>query len=760
MLDRDKFFVIRGVLLLFCCISARAQQLAGLRGTVRDGSGAVIPGAEVRLMHRSAQWHAASSSSGEFVFEWIPQGEFTLQVEAVGFSRYSQEIKIQGTEQIDVTLFPAKLTQQVVVIATGTATPISETAESVTLLSRENLAAIAALSEDDALRQAPGFTLFRRSGSRTANPTSQGVSLRGIGASGASRALVFEDGVPLNDAFGGWVYWNRLPRVSVASIEVLRGGVSNLYGSGALGGVINIATRKVDQTTFAIESSMGNELTPNGSVFASYDFKGLITSLSAEGLHTDGYLPVAPEVRGQVDTKVASEYGTGEVKLRRNFRDKAEFAASFSSYKESRNNGSPLQINDTSLDQIGLAGWLRTPAGEFRMNGYGGGQSYHQRFSAIALDRNSETLARTQSVPSQQLGARLEWVKSFPTIHSFIGGIDTRQVRGASDEIVYSAGRPATRVLAGGRQLITGFFLHDSLHLPGRWIISLGGRGDIWQNYQALNFTLPLSAGPTPTSFLRFPDRSQSAFSPRLSLLRTVSDHLSISASGYRSFRAPTLNELYRTFRVGNINTLANQNLAAERLAGIELGSNLTFSKVQLHTNVFRMDVTHPILNATLATTPTLITRQRQNIGRTASTGLDLESEWHLTAHLRLDAGYQFVHAVVLRFPGNRALEGLDIPQVARHQFTGRLDFSHSSWRVGMQGRGSSKQFEDDQNLLPLGSYGTVDVLVSKQLRRDLAVFVAAENLLNQRYAIGRTPVATLAQPLFVRMGLRFTRPQ
>ena len=96
---------------------------------------------------------------------------------------------------------------------------------------------------DDALRQVVGFSLFRRTSSRTANPTAQGVSLRGLGASGASRALVLADGIPLNDPFGGWVYWARQPRLGVERLEVLRGGAADLYGSGALGGVVQLVSR-------------------------------------------------------------------------------------------------------------------------------------------------------------------------------------------------------------------------------------------------------------------------------------------------------------------------------------------------------------------------------------------------------------------------------------------------------------------------------------------------------------------------------------
>ena len=116
---------------------------------------------------------------------------------------------------------------------------------------------------DDVLRQVPGFSLFRRSDSRTANASNQGVSLRGLGGTAASRALVLQDGFPLVDAFGGWVYWDRVPRESISSVEVFRGGASNLYGSDALGGVVQFLTRQPQRPAFSFQTSYGNEQTPD-----------------------------------------------------------------------------------------------------------------------------------------------------------------------------------------------------------------------------------------------------------------------------------------------------------------------------------------------------------------------------------------------------------------------------------------------------------------------------------------------------------------
>src|SRR5207237_182803 len=139
--------------------------------------------------------------------------------------------------------------------------------------------------------------------------------------------------------------------------------------------------------------------------------------------------------------------------------------------------------------------------------------------------------------------------------------------------------------------------------------------------------TTPL-ATPGPTNVTKFTNRIETAFSPRLSLLYKASAHVSLFASGYRAFRAPTLNELYRSFRVGNVLTLANENLQAERLTGGEAGMRVTAShdKLVIRGTSFWNEVIRPVANVTLQTTPALITRQRQNLGRTRSRGFELEA--------------------------------------------------------------------------------------------------------------------------------------
>src|SRR5688500_6810129 len=164
-----------------------------------------------------------------------------------------------------VLLAQTTVSETITVTATRTETRLADTPASVVVLTKETLDETAAPTLDDALRQVAGFTLFRRSGSRVANPTAQGVTLRGVGASGASRALVLDDGVPLNDPFGGWVYWGRVSRLSLDRVEVVRGGASDLYGSGAMGGVVQFLRRR--DPSVSAEVASGSQSTDSASVY-------------------------------------------------------------------------------------------------------------------------------------------------------------------------------------------------------------------------------------------------------------------------------------------------------------------------------------------------------------------------------------------------------------------------------------------------------------------------------------------------------------
>jgi len=590
----------------------------------------------------------------------------------------------------------------ITVTATRTPERLAGTPASVVILNRQTITVGASPALDDTLRQVPGFTLFRRTGSRVANPTSQGVSMRGLGGSGASRALVLDDGVPLNDPFGGWIFWGRVPRASLDRIEVLRGGASDVYGSGAMGGVVQFVRRKAG---FALDVDGGSQRTASASLFFPFTRGNWSGNVAGDFLTTGGYAIVDPAQRGPVDGNASSRHLGLDATVRRE-----GFFIRAGRYTESRNNGTPLQINDTVIRQV-AAGW-DSSAWTVRLDG--NDNNYHQTFSAIAGNRASERLTVDQRVPSHSAGGSGQWRMPIGRAQALVVGVEGREVGGASEE---GANR------AEGRQRTGAIYVEEIADIGSRVNLTAAIRGDSWRN-----------SDPTRT-------RSDASWSPRVSALFRATDGLAFTAAAYRAFRAPTLNELYRSFRVGNVMTLANASLGPERLSGFEAGARSGPFRVTL----FSMTITDTIANVTLATTPTLITRQRQNFGSSHSRGVEFEYSRVLPRGWSASAGYLLADAAL----STRART----PQVPRHQAT--LQFAYRSL-AGVQARWSSMQFDDDLNQFPLRSFVTIDLFGARPIASQLDATVAIENLFDRRVETGATPVITLGQPRAIRVGVRY----
>lgn len=744
------------MLIAALCTTAAAQSVT-VNGTVRDSSGAVVAGAEVKLRLQQSTRSAKTGPDGGFTFAGVSGDSGSVRVTATSFAPAEQKwAATADTVQLSFILQALPRTEQVVVSATRTQMKLSEVPGGAVLLSPADLDANPALTTDDLLRQVPGFSLYRRASSRVSNPTTQGVSLRGLGASGPSRAMVLEDGIPMVDPFGGWVYWDRIPREELSSVEVVRGGSSSLYGSDALGGVVQFLSRVAERPAVSIDTSYGTENTPNlslwtGTAISRWDFES-----AADMSRTDGYILVPTSERGAVDTLANSKHATvdGEVGYKIFEGGRAFLRGSF--FDESRNNGTPMTYNSTG-NGSGAAGFNKNLGTNDSIEArvFGLAQGYDQTFSSIATDRSHETLTDIQHVPSQQLGTSAQWDHVLHG-HTLVAGVDAQEVMGASDEHLLLA---SSYSVAGGRQRTTGIFGQDIFRIGNKWTFIGGIRWDDWSNFNGSTVKTALLSGiVTSTSYA---DRIETAFSPRLSVMRAVTGNVSASLSGYRAFRAPTLNELYRSFRQGNTLTNSNPLLRAERLTGAETGLKATAlgRKLESRGTIFWNDIVDPVTNVTISTTPTLISRQRQNLGRTRSYGAELDAVAHLTSSIELSCGYQFVHAYVEN--SSAALIGKSVPEVPRNQFTWEARY----WRperlmLSVEGRYSSLQFDDDLNTLPLGQYYVMDLFAGRQLRNGLTVYIAGENLLNQRYATASTPpIVNLGPPLLARIGIRYDFP-
>jgi outer membrane receptor protein involved in Fe transport len=736
--------------------SGMGQEHTVLSGTVVDSTEAPVQGAGIEFRSLSGIIRTGSDEQGHFRLEDVGSGG-TLVVTFPGFSTVTREIRARALmENLKIVLIPTAGLQRIEVQgSSGDRIPAVPTSEYQ--ISSEAMDQSGSMVIDDMLRQVPGFSTFRRSSSLFANPTSQGVSLRGVGASATSRSTVLVDGIPLNDPFGGWVYWARVPEEAIESMEVANGGASDLYGGGALGGVVNLRTR-TDEAAYANgELSFGSMSTPDFSFAAGAPIGRWMLSGAGQAYQTQGYIAVPPDQRGAVDTSLGSGVLSGYLEASRNLGERGRFFVRASDFGESGKNGTPLQRNDTTIPELDLgADWSSTELGSFSARVYGSRELYHQTFSSIALNRDSESLTDVQRNPSQQIGFVGTWSRLFAEKHKVAAGFEALDVRGHSQDSNYHLGEETALVDAGGRQHTFGFFAQDAYTFARSWLLTFGGRVDTWNNntgYQ--DRTQP--PGGTMTSKM-FPDRTETAFSPRVSLLKSLSHGAALNASVYRAFRAPTLNELYRNFRVGNVLTLANPALTGEHLTGGEAGVSqlLWQNRLTLRGNFFWSDIVDPVANVTLTTTPVLITRQKENLGVTQARGFELSGQVQATRWIQFSAEYLFVNSTVLNYSANPALQGNFLPQVPQNQFSIQMSYTGKLWTAGVQARFLGNQFDDDQNLLPLGRAFSLDAQVSRKLGKRTSVFFAVQNLTDDRFYYEATPVYLVGPPIFVRGGVRF----
>jgi outer membrane receptor protein involved in Fe transport len=648
-------------------------------------------------------------------------------------------------EQITVTAYRAPL---------GTL----ESPVTTRLLTTESLRSTAGITFDDQLRQLPGVELFRRSSSLVANPTSQGISLRALGSTSASRTLVTEDDVPLNDSLGGWIQWQEQPELSIQSVELVRGGASDLYGSSAIGGVVNIIPVRPMSNLAELSSTFGGEGTYDNSLLAA-SHSGPWNLLVSGGLiGTDGYIQESPSQRGPVDVASNVHSQNALVLAGRDFAN-LKFFVRGTGFDESRHNGTPYQINATRLIRYSTgADWQNAHSTALALRLYGSDERYRQTFSSISnlpdfgdaacTYRCGETPSKFSYVPDNELGASAHWSQPFGAGLLLVAGADAHDVRVWDREQSYT-GTDALTNLADHQRDSAAYV--EAMWAHKAWTLVASSRMDWFQNYDGHETQWNGSSWTlTPA---QPPQRDERIFDPRLGISRKLSDHWALTASGFRAFRSPTPSELYRSTQVGNQLTLPNGNLLSERATGWEAGLAAQRSWGSIRTSYFLTQVNRPIAALTINPTSSPILLMRENLGQIESRGISLDYELHPRSWLAVDGGYQYAHAVVSR--GTQDL-GNWIPEVARNMAT--LNLRASRARLGtisLESRLSGRQFDDDANANLLHGYFRLDAYASHNFgkRPQVEIFAAGENLFNRSIEVSKTPTTTLGQPRTARAG-------
>jgi outer membrane receptor protein involved in Fe transport len=633
----------------------------------------------------------------------------------------------------------------VTVSATRAPEPVSQVPFTVEVIPGDAFSDGAALTVDDALRSSADFSLFRRNDSMTANPTSQGVSLRGLGPSGASRSLVLLDGVPLNDPFGGWVPWSLLPLDGIDKVEIVPGGGATAWGNEALSGVIQIFTQAPSAGAGDLVGRIGDFDTRSAAFTQAAALGPGVLEVRGQAFATDGTVLVAPANRGPIDIDAASRHDAESVRWHGALGRNVTASVTVRSFDEWRDNGTPYQQNRTRMlfGAATLAGQAGT-AETWTATAYLQDQTASQTFSSVNAARTAETPASDQfAVPATAVGFAGSSTWSDSGSGSTTVGADVRDIRGETrEDYSYANGAYADQRFAGGRQTFAGAFAERVQPLGPALHLTLGIRLDRWENSDGHLRNASASTGALLLQDL-YPTRTGTEFSPSAGLAWAAAPGLKFHLAAQRAFREPTLNELYRPFRVGSTTTLANPTLSTEHADTAEIGAAWTRGRLRISAEGFLARLEDPVDNVTLVQGPgtfpgfgTLpaggVGQERLNLDRIDAQGGEFTLSWIETDRLRFEVSLVGEDGTVAAAAVAPGLVGNWIPEVPRWNAALGL-----TWRplrrlsLSVRVRRAGTVFDDDQNRLPLDPATVIDASARAQVATHAEVYAGVDNAAN-----------------------------
>lgn len=640
--------------------------------------------------------------------------------------------------------------EQIVVTGQGLPETPAAPAYAVREITRETIITVPSGRIEEALATVAGFQQFRRSDSRSSNPSAQGVTLRALGGNASSRALVLLDGVPMGDPFFGFVPFAALVPEQIGTVQVVRGGGSGPFGSGALAGTLALVSEGIDALGPLNGSLLVND---RGETEAS---AGLALRLGA----------------GQVTASGRWDRGAGFWTTPADQRVAASVPAAFDSYGGQTRVVVPLssawelQARLLAFDDrrsLRFAGADSRATGQdasVRLVGRGPWQidalAYVQArdFSNVVISATSFRPVLDQTgTPATGIGGKFELRPPVGGRHLLRIGADYRRSSGEMREEAISGvtGLVTARRNGGGATSDIGLYLEDDWTV-GRLVLTGGVRVD--RTAITGGFLREATAAGSITLDNRFDDRRGWTASWRGGALLRADDRLSLRAVGYSGLRLPTLNELYRPFVVFPVTTRANAELLPERLEGFETGIDWTpASAVSLSLTAFDNRVRNAIANVSLG--PNL--RQRQNLPALRARGIEFAAQIR-RGQVSFDSSLAFTDAVVRGEGLSLPLDGRAPAQSPRWAASARLAWQPRAGRlVALSLRHVGAQFEDDLGIDRLPAATTLGGYAQIMLTGRLALVLRAENLTGERVETRRVGNSIdLGAPRSVWGGLRF----
>ena len=614
----------------------------------------------------------------------------------------------------------------IIVIGMGLEESPGTPAYDTTDLDRQQLISTASGRIEDALASVAGFQSFRRSDSRSANPSAQGATLRALGGNASSRVLVLLDGVPMADPFFGFIPYSAIVPDRLGGARITRGGGSGPFGSGALAGTVELTSADADALGRFDGSLLVDDRgeTEASATAATHLGAGLAT-LAGRWDRGEGFWTTPPEQRVPASAKAAHDSWSAQLRGVAPLNELVELQARGLIYDDRRTlrfegGDSSSSGEDVSLRIVGHGRWRFDALAYVQARDFSNVVVSSTRFVPVLDQRRT---------PSTGLGGKIELRPPLGEDNVLRLGLDYRKSQGQLYENALSAvtGAVTARRNAGGTNTDLGLFVEDDWIL-GPITITAGARADRYTIRDG--FFVERDGAGVVRIDETYRDRSGWEGSFRGGAVVRLGGGVQLRAAAYTGLRLPTLNELYRPFVVFPVTTEANAALNNERLVGYEAGVDFAPSDaIKLSLTAFDNWVNDAIANVTIANN----LRQRRNIDQIHARGI--ETSAHLAAGAwQFDGSLVYSDAVAHGSGPAAALDGMRPAQTP--QWTGSATLGWrpaSNWLLSATLRYLGAQFEDDLQTDVLPAATTFDAYAQIPVTKRLSIVLRGENLANVR---------------------------
>jgi outer membrane receptor protein involved in Fe transport len=614
---------------------------------------------------------------------------------------------------------------EIVVTGKGLDETPAAPAYDVQVLDRDEVVTTGSGRLEDALSNIAGFQQFRRSDSRSSNPSAQGVTLRGIGGNATSRALVLLDGVPLSDPFFGYIPFNAVDPNRLESIRVIRGGGSGPFGAGALTGTIELQSADASELgPLQASALINNRAETELSASVAPELGNGYATLSGRWDRGKGFwtTPVDQRVPASVRAKYDSWSLGGRIVQSLGSDTTVQLrGAAWDDNRVLRFAGADTgsKGEDLSVRLVGRGAW------QFDVIGYAQWRNFHN--TVVSSTRFVPVLDQ-KDTPAYGQGGKIEIRPPVGGGHTLRLGTDFRRSNGHLLEDAYSAfsGNRTEQRFAGGVNTDWGLFAEDDWDL-GLVMLTGGIRADRYTIRDGYYRTAD-NAG-TPTGSTTYPNRSDWEVSWRGGAVVDLTYGLKLRGAGYSGLRLPTLNELYRPFVVFPVVTMANENLKPEKLEGWDAGLDwVPLPGIRLSATYFDNKLKDAITNVTIATN----LRQRQNIDAIDAKGVEIDAGVD-AGDFGFEGSLSYTDAKQRGSGFAAALDGYIPSQAPKWAASATLSWHPEvRTRVALTLRHVGKQYEDDQQTDVLPAATTLDAFVQLPLVGQLSFVARGENLFDK----------------------------